>query len=134
MKIKRLKSYKAFIAAGRPYYPYVNNQTLHLPCFAVNADKSASHHKHCLICQGIVVVNARGFCAVYYEWFSRFGWRHRWYYYRLGERVKWSGLTWDERRKLCLAYMKIDVFAYSGFMLKAPVKNWPEWAAQAVRY
>lgn len=134
MRIKRLASYRAFIAAGRPYLPIQRGNTLIVPHFSVNADKAANHHKKVLICQAITVCNSGNFTALYYEWFSRYGLRWRWLYFSHGKRVTFARLTWDEKRRVCLSYSRIDVFAHPGFMLKAPVKNWPEWADTAVRY
>lgn len=134
MRIKRLTSYSAFIAAGRPYLPVQRGNALIVPFFSVNAEKEATHHKKTLICQAITVWNTGRLTSVYYEWFSRYGWRWRWLYFSYGNRVTFARLSWDEKRLVCLAYAKIDVFAHPGFMLKAPVKNWPKWADIAVRH
>jgi hypothetical protein len=129
MKIKRLSTYNAFVNAGRPYYPVIRDGVLLIANFSINAQKSASHHKKCLILDSHVVYNARGLVAIYHEWWSRYGYRDRWFYYRDGKKVTFNALTWDERIRLCYRFESWRYGVANSFNPSYPCKRWRSYAS-----
>ena len=106
MKTHRIDTYKQFVNDGYHYYPRVEAGVLILPNFSTRAKNAVGHHRRLLICESHVIYNRKGFAAIHYEWYSLYGLRQRWFYFRDGIRVTYRQLTWDEKETVCRAFWR----------------------------
>jgi hypothetical protein len=105
MQTKRLTTYKQFVAAGYPYLPRLVDGRLLVSTIEINPTGEIKHKRR-LVVSHTVVYNRCGLTAVYSEVLSMWGLRQRWLYWRDGQRVTWTKLTYAERWRITSAYWR----------------------------
>lgn len=134
MLTRQISYYEDFVACGRPYYPFLENNILVLPNFSKNAHHTGMHSCSRLICKNVVVFERFSFCAVYNCNISNQGLRERWFYFRKGRRVTWRELSWDERCVVARAFMHKR---FSGEIVREalpPCRDWLSWCNLAIKF
>lgn len=133
MRTKSLRTYGAFIKAGRPYLPVVQDGLLVLPNFAVNAHQTGPKSRNRLVITSTVFYNRCEFVALYVSSISCQGFRFRWLYFRRGRRVCWFNLSWDERNRVAAAWFRRAAYGDCEHM-KPPTTKIANYYPRVERY
>ena len=105
MRTTAINTYTDFVEYGRNYLPFVSMAgTLVVTNISVNGHITGPKAKNRLIIETIVIYNRKSFAAVFTTCLSCQGMRQRWVYFRNGKRVTYPRLTWDEKRKVVVAW------------------------------
>ena len=127
MQTCHLSTYKAFIAAGRPYLPAIDaTNRLMLPNFQTSPNTDAIKHKKRLVITSGVIYNRNQLVVAWSICQSCLGTRWRWLYWRGQTRITWHALSWDEKRAVIRAYVaRQDAIPF----FAPPTKNYRQWLA-----
>jgi len=105
MKTTAIDTYEDFVEYGRNYLPFVSMAgTLVVTNITVNGHITGPKAKNRLIIENLVIYNHKNFAAVFTTCLSCQGQRQRWVYFRDNKRVTYPRLTWDEKRRVVVAW------------------------------